>query len=70
MPTNSRDEIRRLLKEFGVGADEAAIRHLAQHPDLSEISVRLLLVDETGYTDPHPDRLTFEVRGTIHRDSE
>jgi uncharacterized protein YjbK len=66
----ARDDSRRLLKEFGIGADGAVISHLARNREINELSIRLRLVDETDYGDSAPDQeLEFEVVGTIQQDA-
>ncbi len=69
MEETSRDDIRRLLKTFGIQADEAIIAHLARNPDGPPLRVRLILEDLTNYGVSPPDRpLRMEVEGDIRRD--
>lgn len=39
----SRDDIRRLLKTFGIQADEALVAYLATNPDGPPLQVRIAL---------------------------
>jgi hypothetical protein len=65
---SSRDDIRRLLKTFGVKADEAILTHLARTPGQSPIRVRLVLQDLTDYGNAPPTAsLKLEVEGEIRR---
>lgn len=69
MSSTSRDDIRKLLKSFGIAADEAVIAHLARNPELSQLKLRLSMEDLTEYADSSPDgRLYFEIEGVIHRE--
>jgi hypothetical protein len=52
----SRKDIRRLLKRFGVEADEAMIAHLARNPDIPMLRVRLVLQDLTDYGPSPPEQ--------------
>ena len=67
MDSPSRDDIRRLLKTFGVGADEAVIRHLARTSHPGPFRVRLTLEDLTDYGAAPGERLGFEVEGEVRR---
>jgi hypothetical protein len=68
MEDSSRTDIRRLLKRFGVQADEAMITHLALHPDVERLHVRLTLEDITDYGDtPVGERLHLALEGEIGR---
>jgi hypothetical protein len=65
---DTRDDIRRLLKEFGVRADGAIVTHLAQTPGTQALRLRCTLEDLTDYGDEMPPRrLQLEVEGTIRR---
>ncbi len=55
MEENSRMQIRRLLKRFGVKADELIIAHLARNPDAAPLTLRITLTDVTDYGDAPPD---------------
>lgn len=61
-----RDDIRRLLKTFGIQADEAVVAHLARNPDAGPLQIRLLLEDLTDYGDRPPDEpLRVEIAGEV-----
>jgi hypothetical protein len=65
MDNPSRDDIRRLLKTFGIAADEAILTHLARNPGGSRV-VRLTLEDLTDYGDSPPDvPLHLQIEGEI-----
>lgn len=69
MEDSSRDDIRRLLKTFGIQADEAIIAHLARNPGQGPLHIRLRLEDLTDYGDAPPqESLHLEIEGEIHRD--
>ncbi|MFN2147071.1 MAG: hypothetical protein ACK2T2_01660 [Anaerolineales bacterium] len=62
----SREQIRRLLKTFGIQADEALIAHLARLPGSKPLHVRLVLEDHTDYGASPPDiPLHLEIEGVI-----
>ena len=66
MEESSRNDIRRLLKTFGIQADEAMIAHLARNPEISRLRVRLVLQDLTNYGDSPPgEPLHLEMDGEI-----
>ncbi len=66
MGESSRNDIRRLLKTFGIQADEAMIAHLARNPEIPRLRVRLVLQDLTDYGDSPPgEPLHLEMDGEI-----
>jgi len=66
MENPSRDDIRRLLKTFGIAADEAILTHLARSPGGGSRKVRLTLEDLTDYGGSPPDvPLHLELEGEI-----
>ena len=68
MEEASRNDIRRLLKTFGIQADEAITAHLARHPGEGPLRIRLVLEDLTDYGDsPLAALLHLEVEGEIRR---
>jgi hypothetical protein len=68
MEDSSRSDIRRLLKIFGVQADEAVIEFLLQNPGADPIRIRLTLTDLTDYGGSPPAApLSVEVVGEIRR---
>ena len=70
MVGSSRDDIRSLLKEFGVRADEAIVTYLARNPNLELLQLRLTLEDLTDYGDLSPAHpLSLTVEGEISRGS-
>ena len=70
MEGSTRDDIRSLLKEFGVRADEAMITHLARNPDIDTLLIRLNLEDLTEYGEASPvPSLSLTVEGVIKRQS-
>lgn len=68
MEESSRTDIRRLLKQFGVQADEAIIAHLARNPQARPLRLRLTLEDLTAYGEQPPDTpLRLVVEGDVQR---
>jgi hypothetical protein len=68
MGDSSRDEIRTLLKSFGIKADEVIISHLARNPGEKPLKLKLILKDITDYGDASPaDSLHLEIDGEIRR---
>lgn len=68
MENDSRKDIRALLKTFGVRADEAIIQHLAKHPDVRQLQLKLILQDQTDYGASAPaDPLHLEIDGNVSR---
>ncbi|KPL82610.1 hypothetical protein SE15_10895 [Thermanaerothrix daxensis] len=64
----SHHDIRRLLKTFGVQADEAILRYLEQHPGDSPLRLRITLEDVTEYGTNAPHSLLhLVVEGEIRR---
>ena len=70
MDDRSRKDIRRILKTFGIRADEAMVAHLARNPKVDAIKVRIILEDITEYegSDPSPP-LEIMVEDEISRQS-
>lgn len=68
MEDNSRKDIRALLKTFGVRADEAIVGHLAKHPDIKQLKLKVTLEDQTDYgSSPADETLSLVVDGEINR---
>jgi hypothetical protein len=68
MEESGRNDIRRLLKTFGVQADELILTYLAQNPDRGPLHLRLTMTDLTDYGESPPDNpLNLEVEGIIRR---
>ena len=69
MEDNTRMDIRRLLKTFGVKADELVMAHVMRHPDALPLQLRVTLEDVTDYDDGSPgEPLQLVVEGTIGAD--
>jgi hypothetical protein len=68
MDESGRDDMRKLLKTFGVKADELVIAHQARHGWSRPLRVALILEDRTDYGgDPPPQALHLEVEGEVRR---
>ena len=68
MEDNSRKDIRALLKTFGVRADEVIVQHLAKHPDVRQLQLKLTLHDQTDYgASAPPEALYLEIDGNVSR---
>lgn len=68
MQETSRTDIRRLLKAFGIQADEKVSAQMENHPGVEKLHIRLILEDLTDYGDSPPDEsLRLELRGEIRR---
>lgn len=68
MEDNSRKDIRRMLKTFGIKADEALSTYLGQHPELGSLQIRITLEDLTDYGDmPPPESINFSINEVISR---
>ena len=68
MEENSRKDIRRLLKTFGIKADEAIVAHLESYPQLETLHLRVTLEDLTEYDHENPVvPLRLQVEDTIQR---
>jgi hypothetical protein len=68
MQDASRDDIRRLLKTFGVKADETILAYLAAHADGGPLRLRVTLDDVTDYDGKPPaEKLHFTVEGDVRR---
>ena len=62
----SRGDIRRLLKTFGIEADESVIAHISQGLAVSELRLRITLTDLTNYgTNPPEQPLGLEIEGSV-----
>lgn len=68
MEDNSRKAIRRLLKTFGIRADEAMVAYLARHPEVDSLPVRVTLESLSGDGDQPAEPLHLVVEDTISRD--
>ena len=69
MESTSRDDIRRLLKMFGIRADELIVGHLARTPSPGPLRLALMLEDRTDYGGKPPaERLRLEIEGEVRRE--
>lgn len=68
MDDHARNDIRRLLKTFGIQADQAIMEQLDKLPGEQVLRVRFTLEDLTEYgDDSETDPLHLEIEGEIHR---
>ncbi len=66
MTDTSRDDIRRILKTFGIQADEAIMAHISQDLPVSKLRVRITLIDLTEYGVNAPGKpLELEIDGSV-----
>lgn len=67
MKDDTRNDIRRALKQFGVKADEELVAYLALNPDITTLNVRITLEDITDYDNFAPkNALSLVVEASIH----
>ena len=67
MSDDTRNDIRALLKRFGIRADEAIIRHLATQAGNTALKLRCTLEDVTDYGDAPPSEpLHVLVEGEVN----
>ncbi len=68
MEEERNQDIRRLLRTFGVKADAAIQAYLEQHHEIETLHVRVVLQDLTDHSGhPSVEPLHLEVEGEIHR---
>ena len=68
MSDTTRNDIRRLLKTFGVKADATLTAYLEQNQGVDRLRVRVTLEDHTDYEgSPPSDPLHLEVEEEIRR---
>lgn len=68
MEDQTRHDIRRLLKNFGIQADEAIMAFISRYPGTTPLQVRITLQDLTDYGDtPLGEPLFVEIEGEISR---
>jgi hypothetical protein len=65
MPSTAHDDIRRLLKEFGLTADETVSAYLIEHKPAKPLRLRIVLEDLTSYDTPPAKALRVEVEGDV-----
>lgn len=62
----TRMDIRKLLKSFGIQADEAILTHLAETAPATPLHLRITLTDLTDYGNTPPTSpLHLEIEGHI-----
>ena len=68
MEDEIRGDIRRLLKTFGVKADQTIMAYLAAHAEGEPLRLRVTLEDVTDYgPNPPAEKLSFTVDGEVRR---
>jgi len=68
MSEETQRDIRQLLKQFGVQADEMVMAHIARQPGQTPLTIRLTLTDVTDYGDnPPAEPLRLEIEKEIRR---
>jgi hypothetical protein len=65
MRSTAHDAIRKLLKEFGVTADETVSAYLIEKKPAHTLKLRIVLEDVTEGGASAADRLRVEVQGEI-----
>lgn len=60
-----KKDIRALLKTFGVMADEAIVGHIAKNPGISQLNLKVILVDDTKYDNQNCEKLSLEINRSI-----
>lgn len=63
----TRDDIRKLLKTFGVGADEAIMEYLAIAPGDEPLRLRVTLEDVSTYNVEPDERLYYSIEAEVRR---
>lgn len=67
MSDTTRNDIRKLLKNFGIQADEAITAHLDSLASAQPLHLRITLEDLTDYGQAPPEHaLYLEIEGDIH----
>jgi hypothetical protein len=65
MPSSSHEDIRKLLKEFGLTADETVSAYLVETKPTQPLHLRLVLEDLTQYESSPSRTLRVEVEGNV-----
>jgi sulfite reductase alpha subunit-like flavoprotein len=65
MPSNAHEDIRKLLKEFGLTADETVSAYLIEEKPGRPLRLRIVLEDVTPYSTAPPRPLRVEVEGEV-----
>ncbi|HEX5141488.1 MAG TPA: hypothetical protein VFX19_11125 [Dehalococcoidia bacterium] len=66
MPSNAHDDIRKLLKEFGLTADETVSAYLIEAKPSGPLRLRIVLEDVTEYRERPASPLRVEVSGEVN----
>lgn len=68
MDESTGNDIRKLLKIFGVQADEAISNYLEHNPGVKPLHLRITLEDLTDYGDSYPEeKLHLEIERQVRR---
>ena len=67
MNENTRQDIRKLLKQFGIQSDEAIIAHLEKNANGPNLALRLTLEDVTESDEESDTMMPLVVSGTVRR---
>ena len=65
MPSNAHEDIRKLLKEFGLTADETVSAYLIEHKLDRPLRLRIVLEDITEHAETPSEPLRVEVEGVV-----
>jgi hypothetical protein len=65
MRSSAHDDIRKLLKEFGLTADETVSAYIIQSKPSRPLKLRIRLEDLTQYDQPPTAPLSVEVEGEV-----
>jgi sulfite reductase alpha subunit-like flavoprotein len=65
MPSNAHDDIRKLLKEFGLTADETVSAYFIEEKPAQPLRLRIVLEDVTPYEKAPSRPLRVEVAGDV-----
>jgi hypothetical protein len=65
MRSNAHDDIRKLLKEFGLTADETVSAYIIESKPSRPLKLRILLEDVTPYDTTPAEPLRVEVEGEV-----
>ena len=65
MVSTAHDDVRKLLKEFGVTADETIMAYMIEQKPKRPLHLRIVLEDVTEYESPPAQALRLEVSGTV-----
>jgi hypothetical protein len=68
MPSDAHEDIRKLLKEFGLTADETVTAFLIEEKPSHPLRLRIVLEDLTEYPSPPSRKLKVTVDGQVGGD--